>query len=121
MMVADASLTTGSPARSAHAAPLLATKLFLPHVSHRLVARQRLEDQIQRGVTASLILVSGPAGSGKTTLLAQWIANGGFRVQDPVAGRPPQCPRSGNAAWISLDAGDNDARRFITYLIHALQ
>ncbi len=54
-----------------------------------------------------LVLVSAPAGFGKTTLLGQWLAAGD---------RPgPQ------VAWLSLDPGDNDLRRFLTHLVAAVQ
>ena len=51
-----------------------------------------------------LTLISAPAGFGKTTLVSEWVAG---------CGRP--------AAWLSLDEGDNDPTRFLTYLISALQ
>lgn len=51
-----------------------------------------------------MILISAPAGFGKTTLLSVWLN---------------QCPYA--ATWISLDEGDNDPARFLSYLVHALQ
>jgi LuxR family maltose regulon positive regulatory protein len=51
-----------------------------------------------------LTLLSAPAGFGKTTLVSEWVAG---------CGRP--------AAWLSLDEGDNDPTRFLTYLVAALQ
>ncbi|HLO30035.1 MAG TPA: LuxR C-terminal-related transcriptional regulator [Anaerolineales bacterium] len=86
------------------AAPVLATKLFVPPLRRDLVMRQRLIDQLNTGVQQKLILISAPAGFGKTTLVSEWAAN---------CGRP--------VAWLSLDEGDNDPTRFITYLIAALQ
>lgn len=50
------------------------------------------------------MLVSAPAGFGKTTLVTEWIAQ---------CGKP--------AAWISLDEGDSDLTRFLSYIIAALQ
>ena len=51
-----------------------------------------------------LTLISAPAGFGKTTLVSEWVAG---------CGRP--------VAWLSLDEGDNDPARFLTYLVAALQ
>ncbi|HZI74118.1 MAG TPA: hypothetical protein VFD73_08880, partial [Gemmatimonadales bacterium] len=51
-----------------------------------------------------LTLVSAPAGFGKTTLLAQWLAESGM-----------------SAAWLSLEPGDNELVRFLSYLIAAFQ
>ena len=60
-----------------------------------------------------LTLISAPAGFGKTTLVSEWIAS------------PRHCPPEqvcGNSvAWLSLDEGDNDPARFISYLVAALQ
>ncbi len=55
----------------------------------------------------SVTLISAPAGFGKTTLVSEWIAT---------------LTRSGvRVAWLSLDEGDNDPARFLTYLVAALQ
>src|SRR6266508_2693674 len=51
-----------------------------------------------------LVLIAAPAGFGKTTLLSDWL---------PTAGRP--------AAWLALDAEDNDLSSFLHYLVAALQ
>ncbi len=51
-----------------------------------------------------LTLISAPAGFGKTTLVSEWVAG----CERPVA-------------WLSLDEGDNDPTRFLTYLVAALQ
>ena len=56
-----------------------------------------------------MTLISAPAGFGKTTLLSEWIA--GCEQRDPKV----------HVAWLSLDEGDNDPPRFLTYLIAALQ
>jgi LuxR family maltose regulon positive regulatory protein len=87
-------------------APILATKLYVPPPRPGIVPRphliERLDDGLAKG--ASLTLVSAPAGFGKTTLVSEWIAS---------CGRP--------VAWLSLDEGDSDPVRFISYLIAALQ
>jgi LuxR family maltose regulon positive regulatory protein len=70
----------------------------------RIVTRPRLVRRLAGGADACLILLSAPAGFGKTTLLREWIAES----RRPVA-------------WLSLDEGDNDRSRFLTYLSAALQ
>jgi len=51
-----------------------------------------------------MTLISASAGFGKTTLVSEWIAG----LDRPVA-------------WLSLDEGDNDPSRFLSYVIAALQ
>src|SRR5437588_9807333 len=84
--------------------PLLATKLHPPLPRAHLVRRPRLAARLTQGMMGPLTLVSAPAGFGKTTLLAQWLAESGMPV-----------------AWLSLEAGDNELVRFLSYLIAALQ
>jgi LuxR family transcriptional regulator, maltose regulon positive regulatory protein len=87
-------------------ASLLATKLHIPAVRSRRVARLRLQQRVDAALRGGrcLILVSAPAGFGKTTLLVDWIQHS----------RLP-------AAWLSLDRGDNDPARFLAYLSAALE
>ena len=82
----------------------LTTRLHFPRLRPRLVRRRRLIECLDQGLEGPLILVSAPAGSGKTTLLAQWLTEH----------RRP-------AAWVSLEAADNDPVRFLSALIAALQ
>ena len=84
--------------------PILATKLYIPPTRPKVVVRTRLIDQLNEGLHRKLTLISAPAGFGKTTLVGEWVAN---------------CGR--HAAWLSLDEGDNDLARFLTYFIAALQ
>ena len=84
--------------------PILATKLYVPAPRPKIVLRPRLIDQLNKGLHRKLTLISAPAGFGKTTLVSEWIAS---------------CERP--SAWLSLDEGDNDSTRFLTYLITALQ
>jgi len=86
-----------------HREPLLKTKLFIPPVRSKRVARSGLISRMNNSLDKTLILVSAPAGFGKTTLLAEWVAQVGLPV-----------------AWLSLDAGDNDPNRFLGYVIAAL-
>jgi LuxR family maltose regulon positive regulatory protein len=61
-----------------------------------------------------LTLISAPAGFGKTTLVSEWVANLRLKAADDVS-------PSNAVAWLSLDGGDNDIIRFLTYVISALQ
>ncbi|UCG26027.1 MAG: AAA family ATPase, partial [Chloroflexota bacterium] len=85
---------------------LLQTKLYIPPPRPSLVHRSRLTDHLNQGLAPGnkLTLVSAPAGFGKTTLLGEWARNGDLQV-----------------AWVSLDKGDNDLTRFLTYVVAALQ
>jgi len=84
--------------------PLIKTKLFIPSVRADRVARPRLLALLDAGAQRALTLISAPAGFGKTTLLAGWVAH----TQLPVA-------------WFSIDEGDNDPVRFVSYLVAALE
>lgn len=88
--------------------PLLSTKLRIPPRPRALVYRPRLLARLEEGLAARLILVSAPAGFGKTTLLAQWLH---ARQAEPPL----------RVAWLSLDHEDDDAARFLAYLVAALQ
>jgi len=86
--------------------PILATKLYTPSPRAKIVIRPQLIERMNDGLHLGrkLTLISASAGFGKTTLVREWIVN---------CGRP--------IAWLSLDEGDNDPVRFISYLIAALQ
>ncbi len=86
--------------------PILATKLFIPPPRPGIVLRPRLIERLNEGLSLGrkLTLISAPAGFGKTTLVSEWVAG----CEQPVA-------------WLSLDEGDNDPARFLTYLVAALQ
>ncbi|MFC5266715.1 LuxR C-terminal-related transcriptional regulator [Kribbella qitaiheensis] len=87
--------------------PVLGTKLHLPSPRRRLVPRARLTDKLRADGGPRLVLVAAPAGFGKTTLLTQWLA----------AAEPSQR----RVAWLALDPGDADLRRFLTHLVAAIQ
>src|SRR5579859_5260578 len=84
--------------------PILATKLYIPRPRPNVVSRPRLLERLNEGLHGNLVLLSAPAGFGKTTLLSEWVEG----IEWPVA-------------WLSLDAGDNDPTRFLTYLVAAVQ
>jgi LuxR family transcriptional regulator, maltose regulon positive regulatory protein len=84
--------------------PILATKLYIPRLRPNVVRRPRLLERLNEGLHRKLTLISAPAGFGKTTLVSEWVEG----IEQP-------------AAWLSLDEGDNDPARFLTYLVAALQ
>ena len=86
--------------------PILATKLYIPPSRPKVVLRPRLIERLNEGLSSGrkLTLISAAAGFGKTTLISEWVAD---------------CKRP--VAWLSLDEGDNDPARFLTYLIAAVQ
>jgi LuxR family maltose regulon positive regulatory protein len=105
-------------------APILATKFFFPPARRNLVLRPRLTSRLSEGLTRPLTLISAPAGYGKTTLLTQAIADCRLQVADGHAPISPvrdlQSQIHNRIAWLSLDEGDNDTPRFLTYLIAAV-
>src|ERR1051326_6108441 len=86
---------------------ILATKLYLPRLRPNVVTRPRLLERLNEGLHRKLTLISAPAGFGKTTLVSEWVEE----IDRPRA----------RTAWLSLDEGDNDHIRFLTYLIAAVQ
>jgi len=88
------------------ASSLLATKLYIPQPRPKIVPRPHLIERLNECLSlgCKLTLISAPAGFGKTTLISEWLAGS----KRPVA-------------WLSLDEGDSDPTRFLTYLVAALQ
>src|SRR5690349_6324849 len=88
----------------AMAMPVLATKLYTPPPPPRAVRRPRLLERMNAGLQRKLTLIAAPAGFGKTTVVSAWVAD---------------CARP--VAWLSLDEGDSDPPRFLTYFVAALR
>ena len=88
---------------------LLATKLFVPSNRPELVTRSRLIDQLNEGLHCKLTLISALAGFGKTTLVSEWV--------DTLQ---KDNDKENRIAWLSLDEGDNNPTRFLTYFVTAL-
>jgi LuxR family maltose regulon positive regulatory protein len=104
-------------------APVLATKLYIPPPRPKAVPRPRLIERLNEGLSSGrrLTLISAPAGFGKTTLVSDWVANlrlGGAK-ESQIVNRKSKIENQ--VAWLSLDKGDNDLTRFLTYLVAALQ
>ena len=89
--------------------PILATKLYIPPPPAKVVVRPRLVERLNEVLHRKLTLISAPAGFGKTTLISEWVAS--RKQREPLI----------RVAWLSLDEGDNDPTRFLTYLVTALQ
>ena len=102
--MAETNLASKAPPDTLSQPLLLTTKLYLPPVRANLVARPRLIQRLNEGLTRKLTLVSAPAGFGKTTLVSEWIPHSRWCV-----------------VWVSLDEGDNDPTRFWSYFIAGLQ
>jgi LuxR family maltose regulon positive regulatory protein len=83
--------------------PLLQTKLHIPPVRCEIVRRPRLLDAVNSRPQLKLALITAPAGFGKTTLASAWLSQTKKRV-----------------AWVSVDEGENDLKRFLTYMLTAL-
>lgn len=94
----------GSCYNSSMSTSINTTKLYIPALRSRTVLRQRLTERLNKGLHRKLTLISAPAGYGKTTLVCEWLAG---------------CKRP--AAWLSLEQGDTELTRFLTYMISALQ
>jgi LuxR family maltose regulon positive regulatory protein len=84
--------------------PILSTKLYIPPIRSKVVLRPRLIERLNEGLHSRLTVISASAGFGKTTLVSEWLMG---------------CELP--AGWLSLDEGDNDLTRFLTYLSAALQ
>lgn len=86
--------------------PILTTKIQAPKLRMNAMHRTRLLEGLESGLAAGrkLTLISAPAGYGKTTLTVDWMTG-----------------RSFGAAWISLDARDNEPIRFFSYMEAAIR
>jgi LuxR family maltose regulon positive regulatory protein len=85
---------------------LIQTKLCVPRLRSRIIARKRLVERAKAEPGVVLTLVSAPPGYGKTTLmveLSQASSQSGAAV-----------------AWYALDSTDNDPSLFVAYLVEGL-
>ena len=80
------------------------TKLNRPRIPADIVRRQRVREQLERGLDRPLTLVCAPAGYGKTTLLSDWLAGSAYPY-----------------AWLSLDESDSDPSVFLSYFVAAVR
>ena len=92
---------------------LLTTKLYIPPTRTELVHRPDLIKRLNDGLDCKFTLISAPAGFGKTTLVSEWVDT--LRLDTPKENQIEN-----KFTWLSLDEGDNDPVRFLTYFIAAL-
>ncbi len=90
--------------KTAARSDILVTKITAPVQRLKLVKRARLTEHLWAGMQCKLTTVVAPAGYGKTTLVGDWLRT-----------------TSGPAAWLTLDAADNDSNLFLAYLAAALR
>ena len=102
---------------------LLQTKLHIPPLRSSIVPRSRLTAKLNAGLDGRFTLISAPAGYGKTTLVAEWLSQKveGERMRDEIIPPPAFNLHPFQVTWFSLDEADNDPRRFLAYLLAALQ
>ncbi|MCL6442336.1 MAG: LuxR C-terminal-related transcriptional regulator [Alicyclobacillus sp.] len=79
------------------------TKATVPRLLKDCVVRTRLLDKLNLVVNKRITLINAPAGYGKTTLALSWLH---------------QCEVP--AAWVSLDAENNDVILFWRYVVYSL-
>ncbi|AWP26249.1 LuxR C-terminal-related transcriptional regulator [Paenibacillus sp. Cedars] len=83
--------------------PLLHSKLTVPRTVSTLIPRPRLSERLMDAMSGNVTLICAPAGFGKTTLVSEWLLQHGKQ-----------------AAWVSLDSGDNQGSRFWRYISAAI-
>ena len=85
---------------------LVRTKLEPPLDAGCLVNRSRLQARLTDAARVRMTLIEAPAGYGKSSVLSQW-----FRQLRAASVR---------AAWLSLDATDQEPIGLLTYIAAAL-
>jgi len=79
-----------------------------PGAAAGLVHRPRLQQQLTRGTTRPVTLVSAGPGSGKTSTIADWAASRAGGADPPAV------------AWLTVDGTDNDLPTFWADVLAAL-
>jgi LuxR family maltose regulon positive regulatory protein len=86
--------------------PLVSSKLISPRASGRLIARDKLQEQLVNARHKRCFVLKGSAGCGKTSTLIAW--------------RQSLLPLGFDVAWLTLTSDDNELTRFIDYLLASL-
>lgn len=87
-----------------NACPNPANKALYASTPAQFCPPPHLINKLNTSRQGKFTLISAPAGFGKTTLISGWL-------------QPDDEP----VAWLSLDNGDNDTARFLTYVIASLR
>ena len=84
---------------------LLQTKMFILPILPNFISRPHLMDRISRKLDQGCkgTLISAPAGFGKTSLVTNWLHQTDYKT-----------------AWLSLEEGDDDPAKLLTYFYAAL-
>ena len=85
---------------------ILASKVTRPVPPPRIVDRPRINVRLDQWQSIPVVFVHAPAGYGKSILASRWLEIRGLDAQ---------------AAWLSLDPGDDDPLQFLRYLAAALE
>ncbi len=85
---------------------ILSSKLTRPAPPPRIVDRLHLYARLDQWQTTPVVFIHAPAGYGKSILASRWLEVRGLDAQ---------------AAWLSLDPGDDDPLQFLRYLAAALE
>ncbi len=85
---------------------ILASKVTRPVPPPRIVDRPRINVRLDQWQSIPVIFVHAPAGYGKSILASRWLEIRGLDAQ---------------AAWLSLDPGDDEPLQFLRYLAAALE
>ena len=84
-------------------AGLIGTKYSRPGINQYLISRRRLHQKLDNSLKSKLTMVTAPAGYGKTTAVLEWLG---------------KCALP--AAWLSVDAHDNNPVSFWRYVCASL-
>ncbi len=84
--------------------PIIQNKIYIPPPGQKAIIRSTLIERLNEGRHGKLTLICAPAGYGKSTLISEWL----------TATRTA-------ASMVSLDSGDNDFVRFMTYMLAAVR
>ncbi len=83
---------------------LIKAKLHAPRLPTDFVVRGGIDKKLKEKTEASIILFSAPSGYGKSTTVIDWLQSTGALY-----------------CWVSLDENDNITKKFVQYLVLAIQ